>query len=201
MQTQRECGTAFSRRLAIQFSKTEPLPSTENPLSSRALTDAESRGQPVASRRAAYLPEPPRSVQESLETPLEASYGARGTLLTSLPLSRQPLRRLSSTSVLTRGSLLSPRRVPVKWRRRLSHQLLAPAQGMNYLPVSQNSSIFGRKTIPPLPQGVWPRHSPLIQPSGHRGDAPAASLRPNGRIRVWRSASASPLVDHDGVEA
>jgi hypothetical protein len=45
-----ECGTAFRRRLAIQFSKTEQRPRLEPTSSSRALTVAESRRQPLCIR-------------------------------------------------------------------------------------------------------------------------------------------------------
>jgi len=64
----KECGTAFSRRLAIQFSKTEPIPSNREASLEPSLAASESRGQPAASRRAAYLPAPSEFVKRKFRT-------------------------------------------------------------------------------------------------------------------------------------
>jgi hypothetical protein len=63
LQTQGNAWTAFLRRLAIQFSKTEQNPSTERTASNRALTTAVSRGLRAGFRmgRRIYLSRPASS--------------------------------------------------------------------------------------------------------------------------------------------
>jgi hypothetical protein len=88
----KECGSAFRRRLAIQFSKTERVPSSRANRLVRASTAAESRGQPccVKEGRGFYHRDPSPSRGCSGASPGEPL--DRGEWICSrAPLSRQDL--------------------------------------------------------------------------------------------------------------
>src|SRR6266508_5079103 len=119
----KERGTAFLRRLAIQFSKTELRPSIrEKPLSSRALTAAESRRQPFCVKEGGLLPCRPEYVKrktrnQRLELPPDAKE------LTSTSTPPHPSNPPGNLSVRTRGAALIPSTGTPSSKRQVSLQL------------------------------------------------------------------------------
>src|SRR6266508_4358456 len=104
----KERGTAFLRRLAIQFSKTELRPSIrEKPLSSRALTAAESRRQPFCVKEGGFLPCRPECVKRKTRNQrLELPPDARELTSTSTP--PHPSNPPGNLTVRTRGRCFYP---------------------------------------------------------------------------------------------
>ena len=135
----KERGTAFLRRLAIQFSKTEPQLSTRK-ASSEPSPDRRGVAKTTGLRqgRAAYVPAPPRCVKRKTRSrrPRTASVTreliSRSTRLTRQVFLATVLLRLSDR----RGAASNPSRVPPSspWEPSTSWPLRSSWRQARFLP-------------------------------------------------------------------